>query len=299
MRFEMMSVLVNLMVFAGLLRSANSQAELGGANAGSSMGGAQQQGSATQGEVDWACVNGPRSEAWQSAKKGFRGLFAGPSGPYQLVSKETLAAAIESTIKDLKNAGAFSPQAADECGLGKLSVQLGSLVGLEDSTALMNLFAGHEPIASPVLTMLLDVPWYALAVSGWPVFGLLNQINLRKQLIPGVMQSIEALDGTTDASTKSFLAEVTTALGSGDNDALAKAGAAFLKQESKGSALGPLTALAAQAIGSPTVDERGALLQTVQAGFKQVLGTAAELDMALTTQWPLFGIIHATLGSLV
>eukprot|EP00927_Polykrikos_kofoidii_P079087 TRINITY_DN75876_c0_g1_i1.p1 TRINITY_DN75876_c0_g1~~TRINITY_DN75876_c0_g1_i1.p1 ORF type:complete len:296 (-),score=68.78 TRINITY_DN75876_c0_g1_i1:107-994(-) len=295
----MMLVLVNSMMFAGLLRSANSQAGLGGANAGSSMGGVQQQGSATPKEVDWACVHGPRGEVWQSAKKGFQGLFAGPSGPYQVVSKETMKAAMDGIIADLKNAGAFSPQAADECGLGKLSVQLASLVGLEDPAALMNLFAGHEPIASPVLTMLLDVPWVALAVSGWPVFGLLNQINLRKQLIPGVMQSIEALDGTTDANTKSFLAEVTTSLGSGDKAALAKAGAAFLKQESKGSALGPLTALAAQAIGSPSLDERGALLQTVQAGFKQVLGTAAELDMALTTQWPVFGIIHATLETLV
>eukprot|EP00927_Polykrikos_kofoidii_P056753 TRINITY_DN5082_c0_g3_i1.p1 TRINITY_DN5082_c0_g3~~TRINITY_DN5082_c0_g3_i1.p1 ORF type:complete len:412 (-),score=83.98 TRINITY_DN5082_c0_g3_i1:64-1299(-) len=266
---------------------------------GASAMGVQQEGSDLPQDPDFECVSGPRSAAWQSVKKRFQDLFKGASGAYHSVPKETLSAASEGAILDLKTAGALSPQASDECGFGKLSLQLVSFASTEDPSILVQLFGSLEQVASPVLTMLLDVPWAATALSGWPLFGLLNLINLRKHEIPALVQSMEELDGTDDPITKSFLAEVVAALASGDNAALAQAGVAFLKQESKGSALGPLTGIASQAVGATKPEERAAFLQAMQGLFKQVVSSGAELDMALTTQWPLFGLIHTALGGLL
>eukprot|EP00927_Polykrikos_kofoidii_P056752 TRINITY_DN5082_c0_g2_i1.p1 TRINITY_DN5082_c0_g2~~TRINITY_DN5082_c0_g2_i1.p1 ORF type:complete len:415 (-),score=82.41 TRINITY_DN5082_c0_g2_i1:123-1367(-) len=283
----------------GAARAGMGGVHMGGMGMGGAPAMGAQQGSELPHDMDLECAGGPRSAAWQLTKKRFQGLFNEVGGAYHPVPKETLTAALEGAILDLKTAGALSPQASDECGFGKLSLQLVSFANTEDPSGLMQLFGSIEQVASPVLTMLLDLPWAAVAMSGWPLFGLLNQINLKKHQIPAVVQSMEELDGTNDSITKSFMAEVSAALTNGDNAALAKAGAAFLTQESTGSALGPLTGVAAQAVGAAKIEERAAFLEALQGLFKQVVSSGAELDMALTTQWPLFGLIHTAIKGLL
>merc|ERR1719188_709643 len=256
----------------------------------------QAPGAGSEPPEDLSCSAGPRAAAWGSAKQRFRSVFAGTAAggttPFQLASRELLTAAMQGAIQDLKAVNALGPEAVDECGFGKLCLQLLSFAAIDDPSVLPQLFSGLEQLASPVLTLMLDIPWALLGQTGFPFFGLLAQLNLRKGHVPGAFNS-EAVDGLDDPVGRTFQAELTAALqGAGSGDAVEKASAAFLARESKGSALGPLTAMAAQAATVAGVQERVAILQGLQTGFQQVIGNAGELDIALSTQWPLWGLIH-------
>jgi len=247
---------------------------------------------------DFACEMGPRAMGWRAAKEKFRAVFHSHP-PWQLIPRETLSAAMESGLMDLKTSSALVPEAADECGLGKLTIQLFSFATIDDPQVLPQLFAGFEPLASPVLTMMLDLPWAVLATTGWPLFGLLSQISLRKAQV-GALND-DAVDGMTDAAARQFQVELSNALASKDGLVAQRAAGAFLASNSEaasgGSALGALTAMTAQAMASPEPQERMQLLDVLQTAFRQVIGNGAELDLALSTKWPLWGILHSALDA--
>merc|ERR1719253_1873043 len=100
---------------------------------------------------------------------------------------------------------------------------------MEDTAGLMQLFSSVEPIASPVLTLLLDVPWAALAQAGWPFFGLLSQLNHRKINSPEAIK-MEAVDGMGDPSTYQFFHDLQVALGR-DGATLEAVAQSFLQKE--------------------------------------------------------------------
>lgn len=155
-----------------------------------------------------------------------------------------------------------------------------------------------EPLASPVLTLLLDVPWAATAQGGWPLFGFLAQLNLRKVQVVGTAGS-EAIDGLADPAAQAFFTSLQTAFGK-DGAALEATAQAFLKQEKAGggSALPSLCAMTAQAVGTADMPTRAQMLGATQQGMKQVIGDGAELDIALTTMWPLWGLLQIGVDSL-
>lgn len=247
--------------------------------------------------ADLACLAGPRGPNWGSAKMGFRNIFSAQLPPWKLAKREVLTTAMDGVMRDLKAVNAFSPQAADECGLGKLCLQLLSFATVEDPLALIQLFINYEQLSSPVLTMLLDVPWVILAQTGWPIFGLLAQINLRKGELQGALND-DAVDGLLEPESKAYQAYLSAALEVSDGATIVAASNAYLDTRAKAS-LGQLTAIAAQVLALQTVSEKAQQLQILQDGFKQVIQTAAELDIALSTQWPLWAIVHLAVDSLV
>lgn len=243
--------------------------------------------------LDLECTAGPRAAAWGATKNLFRTTFADPSALFKPMEREALVALLETSMKDLKAAGAFEPDAADECGLGKLCLQLLSLASMEDTTALAQIFAAFEQISSPAMTTLLDIPWLLLVQARWPFFGLLSQMSVRKSQLPGL--NVEALDGTNAVAGQQLSAELASAIQAGDMAAADKAAATYLQSEpAQGSALGQLTALAAQAAGAQA-EPRAALLQGLQQSFKQVIGNGGELDIALSTRLPLWGLLHMSI----
>jgi len=239
---------------------------------------------------DMSCAATPRAAAWTVVKQHFQGIVA-PSPPMQLASREAMSSGMEAVVSHLKSTGALTPETANECGLGKLCLQLLSFALVDDPGALVQLFTGFEELASPVLTLLLDVPWALLGASGFPFFGLLAQINLRRAHVPGALNN-DAIDGLDDPAAKAYQAELLAALAAGGTASVDKASAAFMQRESQASALGPLTALAAQAAGGAPQQERLAFLQGLQLGFKQAIGNARELDIAMGTQWPLWSVLQ-------
>lgn len=279
-------------------------AQMGGAFGGGGFGTAQPPmpnmgatGMPPQGVVeapeDLACTTGAHAVAWQNAKQRFRSVT---SAPLALAPREVLVGALEGAIADLKASNALSTQASDECGFGKLFLQLMSIATVDDPAGLAQVFSAIEQIASPVLTLALDVPWDAVAKSGWPFFGILAQINLRK-VQAGVLDT-SGIDGLGDPWTQSFQAELIAAL-SRDGAAIEAASSTFLKKEGQSpSGLATLTAMSAQAAGQTELAVRAEMLVATQAVMKQVLGDAAELDIALSTSWPLWGLLHVGVDSL-
>lgn len=244
---------------------------------------------------DLACTVGMHSTVWSATKRQFRQIFQ-DTLPWQPVAREALSATMESGLQILMSAGAMAPQAPDECGLGKLTLQLFSFSAVDEPQVLLQLFAALEQLASPVLTMLLDMPFAGLAQTGWPIVALLAQINLRKQQIGAVND--ERVDGVDDMAGRQFQADLLAALAARDGAAAQDAATRYLSANPQGqSALAPLTALATQAMASPDAQERMQLLEVLQQALKQVIGSGAELDLALSTRWPLWGILHVALDA--
>lgn len=260
------------------------------------IGAAQAQPAATQPVIDLVCGTGKHTATWQSVKKNFRGIFA--DGRALLgVPREQLVASLDAAKAELDAAGALGSDATEECGTGKLSLQLLTMSTLEDPLALAQLFSGVERLASPVMTLILELPWVALAQSGWPIFGLLAQVNQRRmQTQSANAQEIDGLNGKYEPL---YLRELFEALAKGDSKQLEESSRIFMSLDgTTGSALAALTAVAGQAAADRPAQEKLALLEQLQNGFRQTIGSAAELDIALGTQWPLFGLIHFVLDQL-
>jgi len=245
---------------------------------------------------DLACSGGAHAATWFSVKERFRTAVA---SPLTLAPREVIVAALEGALQELKMANALDPASADECGLGKLCLQLLSILTMDDPAGLMQLFGSYEQLASPVLTMLLDVPWVALSQAGWPILGLLAQVNLRKAHASAGTIDTQGLDGLDDPASRQFFEQMGMALQSGNQAGLDAVAGAFLQKEPQsGSALSMLCALAAQAVATSQVQTRVQVLDALQAAMRQVIGSAAELDIGLSTQWPLWGLSHAAVDSI-
>merc|ERR1719491_197799 len=147
------------------------------------------------------------------------------------------------------------------------------------------------------MPLILEVPWLAVAQSGWPLFGLLAQLNQRRvQTKSGNPPEVDGLNGKFESL---YLREVFEALAKGDSKQLEESSRIFMSLDgTTGSALGALTAVAGQAAADRPPQEKLQLMEQLQNGFRQAIGSAAELDIALGTQWPLFGLIHFVLDQL-
>jgi len=246
--------------------------------------------------IDLVCGSGKNAAVWQQVKAGFRSAFA--DGKALLgVPQEQLATTLTQARSTLDAAGALAPANAEECGTGKLSLQMLTMTTLEDPIALSQLFSGVERLSSPVMTLILELPWLAIAQSGWPLFALLAQVNQRRvQAGATVPQEVDGLDGKYEPL---FLRELYEALAKGDSRQLEESSRIFASiDDTKGSALAALTAVAGQAAADRPPQEKVLLLEQLQNGFRQAIGSAPELDIALGTQWPLFGLIHFVLEQL-
>jgi len=243
---------------------------------------------------DMACVDGPRSKQWLSVKQRFRGLFAGANGPFRAVEPDVLVAAVKDSIKELEAVNALSTEgdAINECGFGKLFIQLLTLVTVEDPSAIAQYFQEHPAVASPVLTMLLDIPWLATAQSGWPLFGILGQINFQKAKLLGPVLNLPAIDGLANEAVVAYFELMTGSQQTGDMLAMATASQMYLRNPPPGSPYAALTAMATQAAVSMNLQERLTGIRTLQESFQQALTTPPELDIALTIRWPLWGFLH-------
>jgi hypothetical protein len=244
---------------------------------------------------DMGCLEGPRKAEWASVKKRLRSLFDGAKGPFQQVSDDDLVAAVKGSIADMEAVGGFSTtsDAVKECGFGKLFIQLLGLATLEDPAALAQYFQDHPDAASPVLTMLLDIPWVVMAQTGWPFLGILTQINLQKAKLLAPMLEMKAVDGLENEAVVAYYDVMKEAQSNNDMMSMATASNMFLRNVPPGSPYASLTALATQAALEMNIQERLKALKTLQDLFKQMVTTPNELDIALTVRWPLWGFLHA------
>jgi hypothetical protein len=236
------------------------------------------------------CASGPRGAVWSSVRSKIRGIFEKDGNALVRTETQVLSDISAAVYKELKEAQALTQDGADECGLGRLSFQLLSFASA-DAEALLELFSSSEKLASPVLTSLLDVPWLAVAKSGWPIFGLLSEINHQKRHA-GVSNKDE-VDGLDKPIGQAFYQELLEAVIKGDGATIGQVTNLYLSMDNKDkNAYASLAALVAGAASSEAKD-RMQLLDVTQKGLKQVVSNALELDVALGTRWPFWGLMHA------
>jgi len=243
----------------------------------------------TDDPLGFGCTGGVYGAAWQSAKTKIRTIFKSDSAGLVHAEKKVLAEVFATVNKDLADSGALSEKASGECGMGRLALQLLSITPLEPEVQL-ELFSSSEKMASPVLTSLIDVPWLAVAQSGWPIYGLLAEINLQKRAA-GVVNK-EAVDGLDQPIGQAFYNELSQALIKGDGAAIGEVTKLYIAMDNEKNLYAYLSALAAGAAGS-NPQQRMQLMDTVQTVLKQYITTGVALDITLGTRWPFWGVAHA------
>jgi len=243
---------------------------------------------------DMGCTAGPRAAKWQQVKKRFRDLFQGAGGPFSSVAPDALVAAVKDSIADIEGVRGFSgdADAVNECGFGKLFIQLMSLCTVEEPSGIVQYFQERPNVASPVMTMLLDIPWVSMAQSGWPFFAILSQLSYQKVRLLEGMLNLEAVDGLANEAIAAYFEVMSNAQKSGDMLAMATASQMFLRNAPVGSPYGTLTAMATTTAVTMDIQERLKGITGLQEGLRQAMTTASELDIALTIRWPLWGFLH-------
>jgi hypothetical protein len=251
---------------------------------------------------DLACAQGPNNATWAKVKMRFHDLLEQPpSGPFQPASAEAVQSAVSQAIEEINAVGGFAPPAEGgeaECGFGKVLLQLLSLVLVEDAGAVSQIFRTSEALASPVLTVLLDLPWVETALSGWPFFGILAQVAFHKVAVLGTALDTSGIDGLSDASTRTYYNQVVTAQQTADIGAMAVAAASYMQapvdmmEQGEPPIFGSLAAATTQALAQTDVQQRLDLMHGIQGSLRSRLGSAADLEVALTTRWPIWSLLH-------
>eukprot|EP00933_Yihiella_yeosuensis_P053106 TRINITY_DN51296_c0_g1_i1.p1 TRINITY_DN51296_c0_g1~~TRINITY_DN51296_c0_g1_i1.p1 ORF type:complete len:281 (+),score=76.57 TRINITY_DN51296_c0_g1_i1:67-909(+) len=247
---------------------------------------------------DLACNKGKHAAAWKSVKDRFRKLIEERNGAFQLLPQQEIRDTVNAAIYDVKEVGGFAKEAGEECGFGRLAIQLLSVAALEDPGQIAQPIQESNSMANPILTLLLDIPWVATALSGWPFFGILAQLSLQKaDKLNGIID-LDAVDGVTDETGKEYFKAMKNAANNGDLVGIAQVSYLFLQEgKTGGGVLGPLTALASQAALQPEVQKRMDAVRSLQTALKSALGTAAELEVSLTTRWPLWSLLHLSVDA--
>eukprot|EP00928_Gymnodinium_smaydae_P047105 TRINITY_DN31420_c0_g1_i1.p1 TRINITY_DN31420_c0_g1~~TRINITY_DN31420_c0_g1_i1.p1 ORF type:complete len:293 (+),score=67.46 TRINITY_DN31420_c0_g1_i1:52-879(+) len=243
------------------------------------------------------CDTGPHAKVWGRVRDLFSAAVVEAGSPMVPSRQPVMSAALDTAMKELTQAKAFTAETEGNCGIGRLSLQLMTLAATQDGAALLQAFAQLEQISSPVLTLLLDVPWLAVAHSGWPIFGLLSQLNLRKREVASDID-LNELDGTNDPLVKMFKVSLSGLIQSADLRAMDNVASSFLEQQPKNCAMAIVTAVSVQAAAMPDANVRAQLVQALQASFKQMIGSALELDVAISTGWPVWGLVHIAVAAL-
>lgn len=241
---------------------------------------------------DMGCTKGPRAAQWSSVKKRFRSLMDNNS-PFVPVPPDALAATIKESLEEIEAVqGLSQDKSANECGFGRLFIQLLSIATLEEPAALAQYLQEHPLVASPVMTMLLDIPWPAMAESGWPFMAIMGQVNYQKARIVGPLLNSDAVDGLANDAISAYFEVLKEAQKGGDMVAIATATQMFMRSSPPGSPYATLTAMAVEAATSMDIEARWKRVQALQDGFKQVITSAPELDISLAIRWPLWAFCH-------
>lgn len=247
---------------------------------------------------DLGCLLGAHSAAWGQAKMRFRSIFNDAGSPFEALPSNNISTTLDTIVADLTTEGALKPGVGEECGAGRLFIHLLSLTMSDSPAVVAQFFQEHEAMASPIMTLLLDVPWVSVALSGWPFFGLMSQIGFHKLSLLGSLLNKDAVDNLEDDITRTFFNELMEAKRQGQMGTMMHASNVYMHQSAKGgNALGTLTALSVQTAMEMDPRKRVEGLQVIQTGFRQALTSFAELDIILTTRWPLWAFLHVGIDS--
>lgn len=237
---------------------------------------------------DLTCSSVPFKE-WHDFKRLVAQHLGGPNSAVEPLSDDMLQSLLTVSTQGLQ----AMTDHVNACGMGRLCVTLlGVLAGEAEERCLLK---APSEVHSPLLTVLLDISWVEVVRSGWPLFGILAQMHLRRRKpddLPG------------DAATAKYYEELQVLLVHGQFSTLAQTSAQYLNKreeeatdedsEQSGVHVMPaLCALACQLLG-PQATSEGAIeeyLVHMQSFFKQAILSIEDLQQTLDSAWPLFPVL--------
>jgi len=211
----------------------------------------------------------------------------GPDAAFMPLDKEnTLEPALYSIMEDMQEA------AKDEgCGVGKLMAQLLSVITVDTDGKTIGEALKNEPMMSPVLTLLLDIPWSSYQPM-WPAFGLYAQMAIRRA---PANTNHESVDGIMHPEMQQFANALNVAIINGELASLKTLAKAFLEagpEAVEQSPIGFLTAVFTQAAVADTPEEAEVFFYEAQKVMKKMVFTPQDFDSLLSTRWPLWGMAY-------
>lgn len=202
------------------------------------------------------CTQGPLGSQWAKIRAKVQEVFSKEEVGFVPISNEKVTMLLHKVMDDyiepIPGGRPALAQADDTCGLGKLLIQLLSMLTVTDVKTLGTIIVNAEQLASPLLTLLLDMPWAHIRDSGWPFFGLLAQMNIHQT--QGGAGNDDATDGIDNEVGGTFMRDLLNMLSTNDMPGLRQRAMAFLDdpKSPQSSALGVVSALLVQAATTPS-----------------------------------------------
>merc|ERR1711865_309198 len=126
-------------------------------------------------------------------------------------------------------------------------------------------------LSSPILTLLLDVPWTTYQPQ-WPLFGLLAQAAVKRSQ---THTNNDAVDGFTHPQLKDFSSAMNHAIREANLVDLRELSRSFIDSGS-----------------APTKHEAQSMFSDAQILMKNMITSPSGLEVTLGSRWPLWGMAY-------
>lgn len=232
-------------------------------------------------DVDFSCAGIPK---WVAVREIFGAaapvLATEPLGAGGV--RQLLDVALGSMVEG-GDKGAMTQQ--DDCGLGRLLLHILATIA-DDYTAdeLGHMVRQIEPLHSPLMTVLLDIPWAQVTQSMWPFAAVLHQLSLRRrEALPPEFDQLKGVH-------QQFHAFITAALAEGKAaEAPAVLGEAAQQYiDATRDAPPSATGTAAAVLARGLAQRDAAALDAAQSLVQQLVASPTDLDAFLVSHWPVF-----------
>jgi hypothetical protein len=240
-------------------------------------------------DMDLLCLTGPQAQVWFNMQQKSRYIMPAEAAFAMVNKTEVFEPALISLLEDMSQ---LSPENRDQCGVGKMIVQLLSiLVNDQKGELIGKQIESNEPLTSPMLTLLLDIPWASYQPM-WPYFGFLAQMAIKRVQSK---QNDLGIDGLQGPELQQFLNAFDVSIVNGDLPSIKSLAEAYLATGDDGVRESPiafLTALFAKAATSEDKAEVQELFLAAQTVIKRMVFKPQDLDTLLSSRWPLWGFAY-------
>lgn len=249
-------------------------------------------------DSEFACQYTGRME-WQEVKRTTVQQLGVWSAGVTALEIPQLRAILDGAVLRLQAVHGF----VNECTMGRLCMSVLAVLTGDLDRSLHAAPALH----SPLLTILLDTPWSVVIESGWPIFGLLAQMNLHthgEDDLPSVGREAEFFRGLwagIQEQTPSALASLAAAfltsqqqssIGAASGGSVASAADTDAGGDHAMPILCALSSrlLAAELQGGGAAAEEA--LGQVQDLYRQSVQSIEDLHASVVSAWPLYSVLH-------
>merc|ERR1712183_413774 len=124
----------------------------------------------------------------------------------------------------------------------------------------------------------------------WPVFGILSQLAIRRNV-----KNTEDVDGLNFPELKYYYSALMASVEEGRVEALRELSQTFLSignEAIQASPIAFITMMFTQALAAKTVEDARGYFSDAQKVMKQFMRKPADLDIVLSSTWPVWGMAH-------